>query len=530
MTRGCRSGPGRASSRSSPSPAPRSRPRSATTRITSLRTAGRIVNPPCRPQHGAGGPRGQARSSRPRPRRTRQHHPCQLLHDERRPAAAATRTSTSSGTPPRTTSRRSTTSGTASPSSTCRTRSARSPRNGARVPRPGGLLQRPLRPPDQGADPHARGAGGARLHLAAIRSCTCRSTMGQGDFTIEYPPLHDLAASKNPVLRVAARLAVYARPRAPPARRSSSRFHRSRRAEFCSSCHKVHLDVPGEQLPLVPRLQRLRHLAGSAASRAQGARVVLLPAEAAEVRDCHMPLVASKDPGERDGKVHSHRFPAANTALPFVNRDDVQLEIAQEFLQDGQSSRGHLRPRRGRRRKAPARAQARPRAASRGSRARSRSGEESRRASAPRHERSCADAAPTSIAPLDKRGAAVRRGRVRCASTSSRARARSATSSPAARSTPSTSGSSSRRRTRRARDPLPQRRVADDGQGPGRARRPLLPRLLLDDHGNRINKRNAWAARSVAYVRLIPPGAADTVHFRLQSRRTAAHRSRSTRE
>src|SRR4029453_4930879 len=28
--------------------------------------------------------------------------------------------------------------------------------------------------------------------------------------------------------------------------------------------------------------------------------------------------------------------------------------------------------------------------------------------------------------------------------------------------------------------------------------------------------RNAWAARSVAYVRLIPPGAADTIHYRLQ--------------
>jgi Flp pilus assembly protein TadD len=39
--------------------------------------------------------------------------------------------------------------------------------------------------------------------------------------------------------------------------------------------------------------------------------------------------------------------------------------------------------------------------------------------------------------------------------------------------------------------------------------------LLLDAHGNPINKRNAWAARSVAYVRLIPPGAADTIHYRL---------------
>ena len=38
---------------------------------------------------------------------------------------------------------------------------------------------------------------------------------------------------------------------------------------------------------------------------------------------------------------------------------------------------------------------------------------------------------------------------------------------------------------------------------------------MLDAEGNPINKRNAWAARSVAYVRLVPPGAADTIHYRL---------------
>src|SRR5207244_11057671 len=36
-----------------------------------------------------------------------------------------------------------------------------------------------------------------------------------------------------------------------------------------------------------------------------------------------------------------------------------------------------------------------------------------------------------------------------------------------------------------------------------------------DGHGRPISKRNAWMTRSVAYVRLIPPGAADTVHYRL---------------
>jgi hypothetical protein len=49
--------------------------------------------------------------------------------------------------------------------------------------------------------------------------------------------------------------------------------------------------------------------------------------------------------------------------------------------------------------------------------------------------------------------------------------------------------------------------------------------LLLDERGNPINKRNAWAARTVAYVRLVPPGAADTIITASRSRRTRATRS-----
>jgi len=57
--------------------------------------------------------------------------------------------------------------------------------------------------------------------------------------------------------------------------------------------------------------------------------------------------------------------------------------------------------------------------------------------------------------------------------------------------------------------------VADDGKGPVDPDAHFYRSLLLDEHGNIINKRNAWSARSVAYVRLIPPGAADTIHYRL---------------
>jgi tetratricopeptide (TPR) repeat protein len=58
--------------------------------------------------------------------------------------------------------------------------------------------------------------------------------------------------------------------------------------------------------------------------------------------------------------------------------------------------------------------------------------------------------------------------------------------------------------------------VEDAGKGPVEPGAHFYRSLLLDEHGNPINKRNAWMARSLAYVRLIPPGAADTVHYRLR--------------
>jgi Flp pilus assembly protein TadD len=58
-------------------------------------------------------------------------------------------------------------------------------------------------------------------------------------------------------------------------------------------------------------------------------------------------------------------------------------------------------------------------------------------------------------------------------------------------------------------------KVADDGKGPVDQGAHFYRSLLIDAHGNPINKRNAWANRATMYVHLIPPGAADTAHFRL---------------
>jgi tetratricopeptide (TPR) repeat protein len=57
--------------------------------------------------------------------------------------------------------------------------------------------------------------------------------------------------------------------------------------------------------------------------------------------------------------------------------------------------------------------------------------------------------------------------------------------------------------------------VEDNGKGPVEKGAHFYKSLQVDAHGNAINKRNAWATRAVVYVRLIPPGAADTVHYRM---------------
>jgi len=58
--------------------------------------------------------------------------------------------------------------------------------------------------------------------------------------------------------------------------------------------------------------------------------------------------------------------------------------------------------------------------------------------------------------------------------------------------------------------------VEDNGKGPVEKGAHFYRSLQVDAHGNPINKRNAWSTRAVVYVRLIPPGAADTVHFRMK--------------
>ncbi len=242
----------------------------------------------------------------------------------------------------------------------------------------------------------------------------------------------------------------------------------------------------------------------------QGARAFYYPKTPMKCADCHMPLVAASDPASIDGKVHSHRFPGANTALPFVNQDQEQLRVTQEFLKDGQVSVDIF-----------AYSQA---ILEETTEVRTRSGEGPELASTfAVGEESMAFGASQAfirkpvevVGPIDKVDAAVRRGDTIRMEVVVRTR-KVGHFFPGG-----TVDAFDVWLELQAVDNLGQTifwsgMVEDKGKGPVEKGAHFYRSLMLDDHGNPINKRNAWAARSVVYVRLIPPGAADTVHFRMK--------------
>jgi tetratricopeptide (TPR) repeat protein len=336
--------------------------------------------------------------------------------------------------------------------------------------------------------------------------------MGQGDFEIEYPPLHDLAASNNPIAKFVHDQLTYIDPE-PHRQIFLKPFHREQTPEFCSSCHKVHLDQPVNSYRWFRGFNDYDNWQASGIS-GEGARSFYYPPKSQKCADCHMQRVPSKDPAAKNGMIRSHRFAAANTAVPFVNKDPVQLKAVQDFLKDGQVTMdvfGLVR--------APEDAAAAVQAkssASSSSQPQLHStfavGEESMDFGATRTF--IAEPRPV-IAPLDKVNAVVRRGESVRLEVVLRTR-KVGHFFPGGTVDAFDVWVELEVKDDRGRTILHSGLVEDEGKGPVEPGAHFYRSLMLDGHGNPINKRNAFAARSVAYVRLIPPGAADTVHYRLQ--------------
>jgi hypothetical protein len=96
----------------------------------------------------------------------------------------------------------------------------------------------------------------------------------------------------------------------------------------------VHLDIPVNHYRWIRGFNDYDNWQASGVS-GQGARSFYYPPKSSNCSGCHMPLVNSRDPGNINGKIHSHRFPAANTAVPFVNNDTKQLDTVEKFLRSG---------------------------------------------------------------------------------------------------------------------------------------------------------------------------------------------------
>lgn len=332
------------------------------------------------------------------------------------------------------------------------------------------------------------------------------SSMGNGGFTIEYPPLHDLASSKNPVIRKFDDFLTFLQP-GPHKKTFLKPFMREDGPEFCSTCHKVHLDEPVNNYRWLRGFNDYDNWQASGVS-GHGARSFYYPKESQTCTDCHMALVPSKDPGNRKGMVHNHRFAAANTAVATANEDQKQVQAVEAFLKSGFITVDIFA--------------ASPIEAAKGQTEMKRRGE-----SGP------SLASTMAVGEEGEQGGQVLMREV------------GQVAAPIDRSNVTFQPGTSVRidtvvRTRKIGHFFPggtidsfdvwlelqgkdadgkiifwSGYVEDDGKGPVEKGAHFYRSYQLDGEGNPINKRNAFQTRSLLYVRLIPPGAADTVHYRV---------------
>jgi Flp pilus assembly protein TadD len=338
-----------------------------------------------------------------------------------------------------------------------------------------------------------------------------KSTMGQGDFYLEYPKLHELAATQNPVARALHDFLIRLNPE-PHRRVFLKPFMRTQTAEFCSTCHKVHLDVPVNHYRWFRGFNEYDNWQASGVS-GQGARSFYYPPKPQQCADCHMPMEASMDAGNVNGFVHSHRFPGANTAVPTANADAAQLKLTEAFLRSGALTVDVFAL-------SPAQAPLKSGVTSQSELATTFAvGEEEETKIAP----SAGEEAVPVSAPLNRVQPALRRGDTVRVDVVVRTK-KVGHFFPGGTVDAYDTWLELKATDDKGQTIFWSGMVEGDGKGPVEKGAHFYRSLQIDAHGHPINKRNAWATRAVVYVRLIPPGAADTVHYRMTIPENAGNR------
>ncbi|MGH9470739.1 MAG: tetratricopeptide repeat protein, partial [Terriglobia bacterium] len=338
------------------------------------------------------------------------------------------------------------------------------------------------------------------------------STMGQADMVVQYPGLAKYVASRTRAMR----LLTYYQVKLDPKAHASvffKPFHyqRAQQAEFCSACHKVHMDVPVNHYRWNRGFDEYDHWQASGVS-GYGARSFYYPPKPENCVDCHMPLVRSTDFGNINGYVHSHRFAAANTAVPESHGDEKQLAAVEHFLKGALSVDIF------------ALAEEPPAGSTRGETASPAAGDLRLATTFAVGEESARGmmapvttmAPPTKlIAPLGRVAAVLHRGETVRVEVVVR-NLKVGHFFPAGTVDAYDCWLEFKARDSNGRIIFWSGKAADGGSGPVDPGAHFYRALQLDAHQNVINKRNTWFTRAVVYTHLIPPGAADTVHYRLQ--------------
>lgn len=181
---------------------------------------------------------------------------------------------------------------------------------------------------------HGYQEGVSCLACHAIRETDIK---GNANYTVTQPNEYLWQWATNGAARWARDFLI----RSYPAEHNKLAKRSFKKPEYCAACHKQFIDAEVNRVGWVQLQNQYDNWAASHWNKKGDAT------QTVECRECHMPLVESRDPSAGDaldynrtagdGKHRSHRFIAANTIIPYAQRDQLegwqtQLELTEKWL------------------------------------------------------------------------------------------------------------------------------------------------------------------------------------------------------
>lgn len=181
---------------------------------------------------------------------------------------------------------------------------------------------------------HGYQEGVSCLACHAIRETDVK---GNAAYTMTQPREYLWQWATNGVARLARDFLI----RSYPAEHNRLSKRAFKKPEYCAACHKQFIDAEVNRVGWVQLQNQYDNWAASHWNKKGDAHQTI------ECRECHMPLVTSRDPAAgdpldynrtpRDGQHRSHRFLGANTIIPSFQRNELpgwetHLKLTEQWL------------------------------------------------------------------------------------------------------------------------------------------------------------------------------------------------------